>query len=459
MSATMVGFVLMTAEIAVMNKTAVALAADSAVTIGSGGSAKIFNTVDKIFEVSEKNPIGIMISNRLDFMDLPLEVVIKEFRRKSIDLQLPTVADWKCHFLSYLQNDVSYSSEDQSRNHRLLIRSALEQLGEKYTYMLPEIVRKRGLARGKINYLVETAAKLETNRLIAIPFAAGFEKPVRVDGDRELVEEMTPSILELFGVKLSRKALTALCRYISLYLSKAEMSQFSTGFVFAGFGQSELCPSLCHVEIDGIVDGKLKIREVREVDIGRSGPDAAVVGFAQDDMVQSFVHGVDPSFREYVAALLEQVIMKTADMIAKPILHSDELVKRLLRGLRPHFEQLAGEYRKKSDEFVERFFTRQVEDMVRAMPKQELATLAQSLIEITSLKRKVTRQRETVGGDVDVALISRSEGLVWIRRKHYFPAELNSRFLARRYVLGSASSNRKQREIEHDARTGPDAPE
>ncbi len=70
--------------------------------------------------------------------------------------------------------------------------------------------------------------------------------------------------------------------------------------------------------------------------------------------------------------------------------------------------------------------------MVRSMPKEELANLAESLIDITSLKRKVTRDRETVGGDVDVAVISRSEGLVWVKRKHYFPADLNSKFFGRR---------------------------
>ena len=39
----------MTAEIAIMNKLAVALAADSAVTIETEGGLKVYNTVDKLF--------------------------------------------------------------------------------------------------------------------------------------------------------------------------------------------------------------------------------------------------------------------------------------------------------------------------------------------------------------------------------------------------------------------------
>ena len=34
-----------------------------------------------------------------------------------------------------------------------------------------------------------------------------------------------------------------------------------------------------------------------------------------------------------------------------------------------------------------------------------------------------------VGGPIDVAVISKGDGFVWIKRKHYFKAELNLHFL------------------------------
>ena len=51
---------ILTAEIIIMNKTAVALAADSAVTIGVEGK-KTYNTVNKLFTLSKYHPVGIMI--------------------------------------------------------------------------------------------------------------------------------------------------------------------------------------------------------------------------------------------------------------------------------------------------------------------------------------------------------------------------------------------------------------
>lgn len=60
-----------------------------------------------------------------------------------------------------------------------------------------------------------------------------------------------------------------------------------------------------------------------------------------------------------------------------------------------------------------------------------MAELAETLIALQSLKEKVTRPSETVGGPVDVAVITRSEGLVWVKRKHYFSPDLNPSFFLR----------------------------
>ena len=72
-------------------------------------------------------------------------------------------------------------------------------------------------------------------------------------------------------------------------------------------------------------------------------------------------------------------------------------------------------------------------EIVRHLPKEELAAMAEALVNLTSFKRHVTRQAETVGGPIDVAVISRGDGLIWIKRKHYFKTELNQHFLVNYY--------------------------
>ncbi len=60
-----------------------------------------------------------------------------------------------------------------------------------------------------------------------------------------------------------------------------------------------------------------------------------------------------------------------------------------------------------------------------------MAHLAETLLVLQSLKERVTSNTEEVGGPIDVAAITKTEGLVWIKRKHFFGAELNQRYTAR----------------------------
>jgi S-adenosylmethionine synthetase len=65
---------------------------------------------------------------------------------------------------------------------------------------------------------------------------------------------------------------------------------------------------------------------------------------------------------------------------------------------------------------------------VNALPKEELAVMAETLVNLTSFRKKMSMLSETVGGPIDVAIISKGDGFLWIKHKHYFKAELNPHF-------------------------------
>ncbi len=69
-------------------------------------------------------------------------------------------------------------------------------------------------------------------------------------------------------------------------------------------------------------------------------------------------------------------------------------------------------------------------DAVGTLSKEDLSEMAESLIYLTYLKRRITFAEESVGGPVDVAVISKGDGFVWIKRKHYFRPELNQHFFS-----------------------------
>ena len=76
-----------------------------------------------------------------------------------------------------------------------------------------------------------------------------------------------------------------------------------------------------------------------------------------------------------------------------------------------------------------------ITNSVATLPIEELALLAESMINITSMRRKVAidDSNGTVGGPVDLAIISKGEGFIWIKRKHYFDPDLNPQYIHTHY--------------------------
>ena len=91
----------MTTEIAVLNRLGLALATDSAVTITGGGRTKIFNSADKLFELSCKNPVAIMVNGNMDCFGIPWEILIKDFRDAHGEEKRPTIITWAEEFANY----------------------------------------------------------------------------------------------------------------------------------------------------------------------------------------------------------------------------------------------------------------------------------------------------------------------------------------------------------------------
>jgi hypothetical protein len=69
-----------------------------------------------------------------------------------------------------------------------------------------------------------------------------------------------------------------------------------------------------------------------------------------------------------------------------------------------------------------------IQQAVANMPKDELGHAASRLVSLNWFQKRMSLNDETVGGPVDVAVISKGDGLIWIERKHYFRPELNRHF-------------------------------
>jgi len=94
----------MTAVVGILNKQAVAIAADSAVTIGGENGRKIFNQANKVFTLSKYHPVGIMIYNSANFLSTPWETIIKIYRKQLGEKSFPTLIEYQKDFIQFIHD-------------------------------------------------------------------------------------------------------------------------------------------------------------------------------------------------------------------------------------------------------------------------------------------------------------------------------------------------------------------
>ena len=104
----------MTAEIAIMNKMAVALAADSAVTLETReGDQRYYYTASKLFRLSQYEPVGIMVYGTANLMEVPWETIIKTYREMLGGRSFDSIADYGASFFSFLDDSATLFPVDE----------------------------------------------------------------------------------------------------------------------------------------------------------------------------------------------------------------------------------------------------------------------------------------------------------------------------------------------------------
>ncbi len=214
-------------------------------------------------------------------------------------------------------------------------------------------------------------------------------------------------------------------------IGKAGWRQSATGVVVAGFGKDDLFPTLVSFEVYGVIGNRLTYSRTNNVDIDRAGDRARVLPFAQREMVERFLYGLDAGIERKITNFCRSAVPNIRTQIVDS-LEMDEAERVALNTVAETAEQgFFDGLAKESFAAIREQSQTEIEDMVEFMPISEMAKMAEALVNLTSIKRRVSRGMETVGGPIDVAVISRSDGFVWVRRKHYFPPELNNRYFNR----------------------------
>lgn len=392
----------MTCEVAVMNKHGVALAADSAVSLAEG--RKIYHTAEKLFRLSTA-PIAIMTYGCSEIMGAPWEIVIKTYIQHFGDRRFPTVEQYAQDFLHFVEDaDTLFPEAVQQDWFRSVVQSY-------WTNNLrdPWLKRMEGDSQKHGRKAATTLLQIIKSEIANFQKIPPIERLGHAFGERVIGEY--GSILDELEAKIFHKIFHAadLSQDISDGL-RAIVKLMSTqqwfhlddysGIVVAGLGDDEPFPALHIYSVGTITASKLRYVKADEARVDRKQP-VIVIPFAQSDMIDLFCSGIYPTLKE-----------RLIEIIAECLPHGKKAPGR------QQAEAVEAEVRKILEkEFAEKY-TQPLIGSVEALSCSDLAKMAEALVSLTAFKARMSfEQQETVGGPIDVAVISKGEGFVWVKRK------------------------------------------
>jgi hypothetical protein len=424
----------MTAEIAILNSSGIALAADSAVTIAD---QKVYNSANKLFTLSKYQPVGIMVYDSADLMGIPWEIIIKEYRRKLGKKYFPTLKEYAEDFWSFLKDDnVVIPAESKDLYAVTQAESYLRFVFRKLEEAVKKKIESQGGATLADSYSLLLDVLRDTQPLI---YDAEFLTGLTNSDSEELCsryrEQFDATIKDQFGELydlLSEDNKKLICSHIANLFVRNKFVLRTSGVVIAGYGTEEMFPRIASYQVEGIIGNLVKMRfNEGKSNIQNDTFVTTIVPFAQDEMVWTFISGIDPEVTKFASTYLDDLFRKYPSSLDSAQLGTtDEILSKIRDKLVADGVLLLQQFNNDLYKFQRKNNSQPILDMVGVLPKDELAAMAESLVNLTVFKRKVSKAVETVGGPIDVAVISKGDGFIWVKRKHYFKAELNQHFFA-----------------------------
>jgi hypothetical protein len=409
----------MTSEIAVMNQRAVALAADSAVTLIDGGTVVVRNEQRKLFNLVTGAPVGIMFFGLADMLGHPWDHLIEHFNKKRGQGERAHLRDYAVAFTGMLDNLTEFfPPERQKDDYRRLFASVLRHI-----FAYAQFLRDSGDAAFAessdvqlLEYAIEriwqeyqSADGQPRRDLPCFPPGFGKKIPQRYGA---LIDEL---INYGFGqFPLSKQAVQRLKDIAVFCVVKDLFLEDVTGLVFAGFGKDDRYPSVVTYYVSAMVDGIVKRSEV-SVDAIDNEVRSKLRVFADSEVTHAFLRGIDfnlerrlyGGFRMLLHGVVDEVI---AAMPNVPESAKAELRSRFQNDFVPRYFDA---FRGMIGQYQQHVFINPVLRVLEIAARTELAETARALVELNVFKKRIMAQKETVGGAIDVALISRDGGFQW----------------------------------------------
>ena len=411
----------MTAVIGILNKEGAVVAADSAVTMTRGRREKISNSADKMIRLSDAQPISAVIFSDACFMGIPWDIIIRWYRHRRGRIAFPSFKDHVNDFLGFLVEEKFFCSESQNKDY----------LGRIFRYFFQEVDREVPDLQFNDDFEPSNVEEVVEGYRSAFQAKAEECKEKGIclsmeDYPLESFSRYAEDILDnsRFGNLMYDEVYAAVRGIIleSFYYYLIHRNERMTGLLFTCYGRDDDYPSSLCVRVVLGFDGRLVSYVLPEDDVTISDERPyAVLPYAQTDVMQTLVEGVDPRLDYNLGLAAGDALERMRDELKFEIEMGDYPEEMAdLVGMIP-YEDLVEDFMRTMHDKMRKART-EVFRCVEKLPVREMARLAEEMVSITAVKRHINFDDEGVGGLVDLAAITRSKGFTWLNRKGWYDA-------------------------------------
>lgn len=413
----------MTAIVGILNKHGIAVAADSAETIGSG--VKIFNKANKIFTLSKYEPVGVVVYGDAMFGGLtPWDIVLKMYRKELGKTKYATLKEYVYGLCAFLEGKQFLANEADIKNvfnnqvylffHQYIINNRLGK-GENEDFLQKEL-------EDILHVILNECASWEVIEAVKDITKDQFESYIE-----SVLNDIKNDLLKRNISYIKIKDLLINILYIAF--TRKEMLHAFSGIALFGYGENEIYPRLFELKIYGPLCGKLKWYVANEYEINNSRNSSWICPLAQSDVMLTILRGIEPQLLSTLYQLMSVTLNDYTEKVAKIIENDNKDLANSIRTIdrNPSSNLLY----QNINTIINDSHVIPLMNTISTLQKEDLAEVAENLIYLTSLMRRITPDQESVGGPIDVALLSKGDGFIWIKRKHYFEKSLNESYFTK----------------------------
>lgn len=264
----------MTAEIAVMNKNGIALAADSAVTVAG---RKVYNSANKLFTLSKHHPVGVLIYGSADMNGIPWELIIKEFREQLKETEYDSVEEYGTHFQSFLQSSQwNITEQMQLKNARCMLQC--------FSQLFHRIYIKHNSGKNPSSYDDDIVNKTCEDIKNLFNLNKTQDEEEGYDLSPYDLNQQLQLIFQENRISISKENVNKILKVFSESLPNGSVPFDNiSGIAIAGYGKKDLYPSIFSFETTGFIGNKLRLQTNKTSKITDEN-DAWVCPFAQREI-------------------------------------------------------------------------------------------------------------------------------------------------------------------------------